>query len=75
MEFPMAKPKKRVHIPPLSPEEAYDLMKNLDEVVRKFDGNDEATLRIMWPLLGCGAESRRRGDGRRSAALRPRDRW
>jgi len=38
----MAKPIRRVHIPPLPPEEAYALMKKLDEVVREFDGQFEA---------------------------------
>jgi hypothetical protein len=49
----MAKPKKRVHIPPLSPEEAYDLMKKLDQVVREFDGQfDELENALGMMLIG-----------------------
>jgi hypothetical protein len=49
----MAKPKKRVHIPPLPPEEAYALMKKLDEVVREFDGQfDELENALGMMLLG-----------------------
>lgn len=49
----MAKPKKRVHIPPLPAEEAYDLMKKLDEAVREFDGQfDELENALGMMLLG-----------------------
>lgn len=49
----MGKPKRRVHIPPLSPAEAYELMKNLDEVVRRFDGQfDELENALGMMLIG-----------------------
>jgi len=49
----MAKPKKRVHVPPLPPEEAYELMKKLDEAVREFDGQfDELENALGMMLLG-----------------------
>lgn len=49
----MAKPKRRVHVPPLSPDEAYDLMKKLDEAVRGFDGQfDELENALGMMLLG-----------------------
>ena len=49
----MAKPKRRVHVPPLPPEEAYALMKKLDEAVRGFDGQfDELENALGMMLLG-----------------------
>ena len=49
----MAKARKRVQIPPLPPEEAYALMKKLDEAVREFDGQfDELENALGMMLLG-----------------------
>jgi len=51
----MAKPKRRVHIPPLAADEAYDLMKRMNRKIYPPPAARRRTKCPHFPLLSPGA--------------------